>query len=84
MIKDPVEVFRSIGVNLRLSQIVILVIIICLPEILSPTATGHDILYFLSKNVSGIALPLYGCRARFQKWPHVNSIKYFFKICWIS
>lgn len=32
MIKDPVEVFRSIGVNLRLSQIVILVIIICLPE----------------------------------------------------
>lgn len=77
MIKDPVEVFRLIGINLGLSQIVILVIIICLPEILSPIATGHDILYFLSKNVSGIALPLHSCRARFQKWPHVNSIKHF-------
>lgn len=49
MIPDPVELFRLIGLGLGLRQILILVIIICLPEILSRIATGHDILYFLSK-----------------------------------
>lgn len=59
MIQNPVELFRLIGVGLGLSQILILVIITCLPEILSPLATGHSILYFLSKNVSSIAFQFY-------------------------
>lgn len=59
MIQDPVELFRLIGLGLGLSQILILVIIICLPEILSPLATGHNTLYFLSKTISSIAFQFY-------------------------
>lgn len=59
MIQDPVELFRLIGLGLGLSQIFILVIIICPPEILSPIATGHNILYFQSKNTGSIAFIFY-------------------------
>lgn len=55
VIQDHVELFRLIGVGLGSSQILILVIRICLPEILSPIATGHNILYLLAKNMSAIA-----------------------------
>lgn len=79
MTKDLIYLFRLIGVNMGVSQIVTLVIRICLPEILSAIATGHDILYFLSKSVSGIALPSHSCYAQFQKWLHFNSIQYFQK-----
>lgn len=55
LIQDPVELFRLIGIGLGPSQILILDIIIFLPEILSPIATGHNTLYLLAKNTSAIA-----------------------------
>lgn len=59
MIQDPLELFRLIGLGLGLCQILIPVIIICPPEILSPVATGHNVLYFQSKNTSSIAFKFY-------------------------
>lgn len=55
MIQGPVELFRLIGIGLGSSQIFILVIVVCLPEILSPIATGHNILYLLTKNMRATA-----------------------------
>lgn len=55
VIQDPVELFRLIGIGLGPSQILILVIIIFLPEIPSPIATGHNTLYLLAKNMSAFA-----------------------------
>lgn len=54
-IQDPVELFGLIGTGLGPNQILILDIIIFLPEILSPIATGHNSLYLLAKNMSAIA-----------------------------
>lgn len=55
VIQDPVEELRLIGIGLGPSQILILAILIFLPEILSPTATGHNTLYLLAKNTNAIA-----------------------------